>query len=143
MYGSGDQAGELYDSGDGDFGGECGDDESSGDGHGGGVLAVVVAAAVAVLPTQFKDPSFRPKQSRVHREPRSGEICFSTSIARKPTAAHLHLLLQVPAVILNASEGSRRVPLTKTARPFQPILSRRCSCLSFFTDQNRSSSRPT
>ena len=47
MYGSGDQAGELYDSGDRDFGGECGDDEGPGDGHGGVVLAVVVAAAVA------------------------------------------------------------------------------------------------
>jgi hypothetical protein len=35
LYGSGDEAGELYDSRDGDFGGECGDDEGSGDGVGG------------------------------------------------------------------------------------------------------------
>ena len=29
LHGSGDEAGELYDSGDWEFGGECGDDEGS------------------------------------------------------------------------------------------------------------------
>jgi hypothetical protein len=71
-----------------------------------------------------KDLSFRPKQFTVHRELRSGEICFSTStfpsnLNRSPAiTAHLHLLLQVPPVILNAVKDPEEFHSPQTLGPF-------------------------
>jgi hypothetical protein len=90
----------------------------------------VAAAAVACSSHTPQDPSFRPKQSRFHRELRSGEICFSTSTAPQPTVAHLHLLLQVPAVILALSvvewgripeEFHSPKPLKLSTHPLPPL----------------------
>ena len=81
LYGFGDEAGELHDSGDGDFRGECGDDEGSGDGDGRVVVPRHLNGKKQIPPAALRND----KQKNRRRQKQQGGLWTAECLRSHPS----------------------------------------------------------